>query len=407
MSLPATKVEFGFNLQTLGSPGFILDNATLGVLGTSELGGINFFDVSQFVKSVTVKRGRSRQLDYFQAGTASIILNNIGREFDPLNESSPYYPGVVPRCLVRVTTADKPVFYGYVNDWDVDYSLVNADVVTASCSDAFMVLSNQSLNAFTPSSQTSGNRINSVLDRSEVAYVGGREIETGLSTLGAVAVSAGTNVLNYLRQVESSEPGFLFVSNAGDIVFRDRETESADLGSVVSFADDGSGVPYSSLTNQFGDELLYNIVEASSPAGSTTVTDSVSVLKYQVSKLSKTGLLNSSTNTVALVANSNLAKFREPQMRFTGLSVELSGLADDHVETVLLIDLLNYVNILKTFASGSPLSKTEFSYISSISHNIVPGRHTISFGVESAIATFFLIFADPVAGKLDFAMLDA
>jgi hypothetical protein len=407
MSLVATKVELGLNLQTLGSPGFILDNDTLGVLGVSELGGINFFDVTEFVKSVNVSRGRSRQLDYFQAGTASIVFNNIGREFDPLNDSSPYYPGILPRCLIRVTTDGKPVFFGYVNDWDIDYSIVNVDVVTAACSDAFMVLSNQSLSAFTPSLQTSGNRINTVLDRSEVSYVGGREIEAGLSTLGAVAVSAGTNVLNYLRQIESSEPGFLFVSSAGDIVFRDRETTSSELGEVVTFADDGSGIPYSSLTNQFGDELLYNIVEASSPAGSTTVTDNVSVLKYQVSALSKTNLLNSSTNTVTLVANSNLAKFREPQVRFTGLTVELAGLAEDHVETVLLIDLLNYVNILKSFAVGSPLSKTEFLYISSISHSIVPGRHTVSFGVESAVATFFLILGDSVAGQLDFAMLDA
>jgi hypothetical protein len=270
-----------------------------------------------------------------------------------------------------------------------------------------MVLSNQVLSAFTPSAQTTGNRINTILDRAEVAYVGGREIEAGLSTLGTAAVPAQTNVLNYLRQIESSEPGYLFVSNEGDIVFKDRTLDSSDLQTLVTFADDNSGIPYSSLRNQFGDELLYNIVEASSPAGSVTVTDSVSVLKYQVSALSKTNLLNSSTNTVTLVANSNLSKFREPLLRFTGFTIELSGLSDDHVETVLLIDLLDYVNILKTFAVGTPSTKTEFAYISSISHNIFPGRHTISFGVESGVGTFFLVLGDPLVGKLDFAMLDA
>jgi hypothetical protein len=402
MSLTDVKVELGLNLLTLGSPGFILDSTSDGLLGVSRLFGLEFYDVTQFVTSVSINRGRSRQLDYFNAGSATVTFDNRGREFDPSNESSPYYPAILPRCLMRVEAKGKPLFYGVVNDWDVDYGLVDNDFAVAKCSDAFAVLSNMELSAFTPSAQKTGARINAVLDRSEVKYAGGRQIGVGLSDLGAYAVAANTNVLNYLRQIDKSELGFLFVAGNGNLIFLGRG--DVYTNEIVLFADDSSGVPYQSLVSEYGDELLYNVIEVDSPAGSPiTVSDTSSINKYQRSKLSQIDLLNSSTGVLTFLANSLLTKYKEPEVRLTGFTVQTLGLDDDLLESVLGIDLVSYVEVKKSFSVGLPASRTDFSFISGISHNIRPGSHTISFSVEQALGTLYLVLGGPVAGKLDYA----
>ena len=405
MSLIDVKVELGFNEGTFGQALFTLDSVADSILGTSRLAGTTFYDVSSYVMAVSVNRGRSRQLDYFNAGSATITFNNRDRVFDPTNTASPYYPSIVPRCIVRITAKNLPVFYGFVNDWDIDYDVANNDVASASCSDAFMVLSNQQLREFTPVLESTGSRINTVLNRSEVDYRGGRDVANGNSTLGAYQVSAGTNVLNYLRQVERSEVGFLFVAANGDIVFVQRAVPpNAD---ILSFTDDGSGLPYQNLQNQFGDELLHNYVVTKSPAGVEQVkSDTTSINKYQISELSFSNLLNSTTGQVADIADVFLRKYKDPKMRFTGFSVQMLGLDDTERNQILDLDLIDYVYVTKSYVVGSPSSRTELAYVSGVSHDIRPGSHVVTFSVESAQQDTFLVLADTVAGKLDFGLLD-
>ncbi len=64
MAIPATTVEIGFDLSALGGPFFILDDPVQGVLDNTEytLGGTLFYDVTEYVRSVSVRRGKSRQL---------------------------------------------------------------------------------------------------------------------------------------------------------------------------------------------------------------------------------------------------------------------------------------------------------------------------------------------------------
>jgi hypothetical protein len=62
MSVPVTKVEFGF---------------------TQSGGAYVYNDVTAYVRSVETNRGRANNFDVFDAGSASIVLDNRGREFDP------------------------------------------------------------------------------------------------------------------------------------------------------------------------------------------------------------------------------------------------------------------------------------------------------------------------------------
>jgi len=404
MSLVDVKVELGL-YETAETGRFILDDDVTGVLGVSTLSGLTFTDVSDHVKSVSVSRGKSRQLDYFNAGTAVVTFDNRDRVFDPINEDSFLYPGIEPRGIIRISASNYSVFYGFINDWDSEYDLAGNDTASASCSDSFMVLSNQVLSGFTPLVESTGGRINTILSRSEVAFVGGRDIDLGSSTLGAFAVSANTNVLNYLRQVERSEIGNLFISKNGDIVFKDRSNAPGD--DLVNFVDDGAGVPYQSLNNEYGDELLYNYVRATSPAGAEQIkSDSDSIFKYQVSQLVYDDLLNSSTTQVGNIAQFVLTKFKEPKFRFTGLNVQLLGLSEEDRDAVLGLDLAEFVSVKKSFASGTPASLTQLLVVNGVRHQIAPDSHIVSFTFDSTDNNFVLVLGNGVAGKLDSGILD-
>lgn len=56
-----------------------------------------FSDVTQFVRSINVTRGRQQQLGQFEAGSAVVTLDNQDRRFEPENPGSPYSPDVIPQ----------------------------------------------------------------------------------------------------------------------------------------------------------------------------------------------------------------------------------------------------------------------------------------------------------------------
>jgi hypothetical protein len=405
MSLVDVKVELGINFSGPSAGVFLLDSSSFGVLGVSKLSDLQFYDLTQYVTGVSTTRGRSRQLDYFNAGSATVTFNNRGREFDPLNESSPFYGGIQPRGYLRITAKTFPVFYGYINDWDLSYDISNNDVATVYCSDGFSILANQALTAFTTSSQFSGARINAILARSEVNYIGGREIAAGKNDLGPDDVSAGTNVLNYLRQVERSEQGELFISREGDLIFRDRLY--SPTSSPVDFSDDGLSIPYQTLSNQYGDETLYNYIRLKNFAGTVaTQSNSDSIGLYQVSQLAYEDLLNSSSGVLTIIAQSLLNRFKDAQVRLTGFRIQLKGLIDEEQNKVLNLELADYVSVKKSFAVGSPSSITQVSLVSGISHNISPDNHSVSFSIEPAVGTFYVVLGAEVAGRLDLGLLD-
>ena len=404
MSLPDVKVELGLNAFRFTGGNFILDSDTLGLLGQSKLSGFAWYDVSEYVQGVQTRRGRSRQLDYFQAGSASVSFYNGERLFDPLNEDSPYQ-GIEPRVLIRISSRDHYIFTGYINDWDFTYDIANHDTALATCAEAFTVLANQFLSAFTPSAQLTGDRMNTVLNRSEVGYRGARDIADGRSTLGAFAVEANTNVLNYLRQIERSELGSFFCAADGTIVFKKRADYITQ--DFLNFTDDGSAIPYQTLDNQYGDELLFNYIRTQSPAGAEQVAQNAnSITNYQTSQLAVTDLLNSSTTEVAGLGLIILAFYKDAQVRFTGLTVQLGGLSDADKDLVLGAELTDYAYVTKSFAVGTPSSFTQTSVMTGISHNINPGSHQVTFAIENAASSRFMVLGDSFFGVLDSSFLD-
>jgi hypothetical protein len=405
VTVPQYQVLVGFQTTTgFGQP-FQLNDAVYGLLDTGTLGGLAYADLTSLVMSINIRRGRNRQLDQFNAGTAQVVFNNNSRILDPLNTASIYYPFVLPRSPIIIYANGTPIYTGFVEDWNLDYQNANQGRMVARCVDTFGTLANQQLNAFTPSVETSGLRVDAVLNLPEVAYQGARSIGTGSSTLGAYAVSQDTNVLNYLQQINTSEQGYLFSAADGTLTFKGRSSVLNPV-SGASFTTDGSGIPYMSLVNQYGSELLYNYIVTQSPAGAAQVSsDANSIALYQTQNYNLLALLNSTTSEVAGLGAYLLGKYANPVVRFTGVSVELAALTSAQWLILLAIELTSVVTVQKDYSTGSPASESQTLITSGIEHRIVPGSHNINFTFESTDGNQYLTLNDSIFGILDANLL--
>ena len=404
MTVPVMQVLVGFQSTTgFGTP-FQLNDSFYGVLDTAgrgTLGGLTFVDLTDIVESVNITRGRNRQLDQFNAGTATIAFDNASQVLNPSNTASPYYPFVLPRCPVQILANGIPIYTGVVTDWNLDYDISNQDMMYASCADNFTVLANQTLNAVTPSSESTGTRINTILDLTEINYQGARSIDTGSSILGAYAISQDTVCLNYLQQVNTSEQGYLFMSANGTLTFKGRSSVLNPVAGAT-FNTDGTGLPYQTLINQYGDELLYNYVITQSPAGAVQTTSSAtSIALYQAQQYALTNLLNSTTSEVAGLGNYLLGKYQNPVLRFTGLSTQLTALSEANQNIALNLDLTSICSVVKNFVVGTPATETQTLIVSGVSHSITPGSHIISYTFESTDGNQYLTLDDSIFGTLD------
>jgi len=403
MSVPTMQVLVGFQSTTgFGTP-FQLNDAFYGVLDTAgrgTLGGVTFVDLTSLVESVNIRRGRNRQLDQFNSGTATIAFDNSGQELNPSNTASPYYPFVLPRCPVQILANGTPIYTGLITDWNLDYDISNQDMMYASCADNFTVLANQALNAVATTAQASGTRINTVLDLPEINYQGARSIDTGSSTLGAFNIAQDENCLNYLQLVNTSEQGYLFMSANGTLTFKGRSSVLNPVAGAT-FNTDGTGLPYQTLINQFGDELLYNYIITQSPAGAIqTTSNAASIALYQSQQYALTNLLNSTTAEVAALGNYLLGKYKDPVLRFTGLSTEMSALSTANQNIVLGLDMTSICTVVKNFVVGTPATETQTLIVSGISHNITPGSHIVSFVYESTDGNQYFTLGDAIFGTL-------
>ena len=407
MSAPALQVLIGFQTTTAFGTPFQLDNATYGLLDTGTLGGYQMVDVTGMVQSVAITRGRNREMEQFTGGTAQMQLYDPTRSLDPLNTASIYYPYVAPRQPVQVLAGGVIIYSGFVTDWDLDYGYTeSANVTTVACADAFTVLANQAMNAWTPVEQSSSARVAAVLTLPEIIYQGAYSVGTGSSTLGAYAVTAGTNVLAYLQNVATSEQGFLFIDAAGTLTFTGRSAVLNPVSSIA-FVDTGPGIPYRTLTNQYGDELLYNYVQTQSPADPTpsTTSDPDSIALYQAQQLTKLDLLNSTQSEVAALGNYLLGRYKVPVLRFTGVTVQLAALSPDDQATALSTDLTRIASVQKTYSVGTPGSVTQTLIVSGIKHAITPGSHVVEYTFESTDQAAYFTLDDAIFGILDTNLL--
>lgn len=405
MAKPAQKIEIGFDLtQNNVGPYFRLNDPVAGVLDNTQylLGGTIFFDVSDKVKSFSIRRGKSRQLDRFATGQASITFNNDNRDFDPTYEDSPYYGQIIPRREVRITSGTALQYFGSVNDWNLDYEPNGQNTAQAVCSDGLRTIATQKIPARTNSAETSGARVNTILDLPEVNWSSEkRSIDTGRQTLGADTVDADTNALQYLQLVEQSEPGALFIGKSGNVVFRDRAVAPTSDATVL--ADDGSGITYQGMSVVYGSELLYNTIEIASviTGGTVTASNPTSQGDYGILTLAQTNLLMETTTAAQELADWYARLYANPEFRFESVDLVLNNLTEAEQNEILDLELGSVVKIV--FTPGNPkLSPaiTKYAEIIRIHNSVDAIFHKVSLGFAT-LDTAFFVLDDVEFGRLN------
>lgn len=408
MPAPVVKVELGLNLGQSDPFSFVLDDAVKGVLDNTEytLGGDRFFDITDRLIGATVNRGRNQALDRIDAGLASITVDNSDRVFDPLYPNGPYFGQLIPRRTVRVTCNDQPVFIGQIDDFEIAYAPSNQSEVRIDVSDAFSVLTSSGLTEFTPSSELSGARINTVLDRPELAWPADqREIDPGNSTMLGALVEEGTSALEYLQLVSNSEFGNLFIGKAGKVIFRERNAVPNTPSLVFSdevVAGEFQGIQFASVNNVFGSENLYNrilISNAADPVLEATASDADSQTVFGPRSYSQSGLLVASQDELQFLADFLLERFKQPQYRFEAVTVVMDTLSTVNQDAVLDLEIGDIV-LVRFEPSDIPPAIEQYVRIIGISHDWDATSKNITFALERLDFTIFIL-DNPVLGVLD------
>lgn len=387
MPRPDTRVRIAFDLAAGGVGDFFtLDDPIKGELdGTAyKLAGDILEDVTADVRSIAVRRGRSRELERYQAGAATIDLDNSARKYDPAAGTAitPYGASMRPRKAITVSSAGVPVFTGVVDDWDLDYRLEGNHIASVKATDGFVFLAQQEIQPHTATAGTTGERITDILDRSEIAWPSSkRDIDTGVATLQADAIGGtanpeAVNALQYLQKVDEAEQGALFIAKDGVLTFRDRST--LQILTTTKFADDGTGIPFSNIEASYGSEELRNRITVSRLNGGTaTSEDAASIAAYGAIDYEIRDTLLADDTQAQDLADLILTRYKEPLLRIDSVEVVANALTDAQVAEVLALELGALVQVVYT-PSGLGDAIDQFVRLDAIEHSIDAAQHRIT-----------------------------
>jgi len=409
------QIATGFQVDA-----FVLDDTLKGVLNNTEYvldGTTEFADVMDSTISINVRRGRRDVGDQFSAGTMTFTIQDVDGIFNPFDQNSPYYdtaeskPGLAPLRAVRLiryssTNVPESIFSGFVVNFDYNFALGGLDTVTVYCADQFYLLAQTYLAALNPSAETSGERIETVLDLPEVDFpAGSRNIATGTVNLGhdsAYNVPAGTNVLQYITQInETAEFGRVFMSRAGVITFQDRigNTLSAP---VAEFKDDGTGYKFDGVGISFeADSVINRSVLTALDGKTATATDAGSIATYFIQTSSITNSLLHVQGEIDTAASYLLNP--EPEPRYTSVATKYLMLTTAQKDTLATVDIGDTISIEKTFPSGAGTTQLaqELS-VEGIEHRLdFSTGHSIVYSTAPTTIVYELILDNAVYGTID------
>lgn len=406
--LPQIGVEIDFSNGASFAYPLILDDPNFGILDTNTLGDApaDVVEVTSQVMRVSTRRGRNRILSNFEAGTATVVINDPNSDFDPFNPSSPYYTKLLPLRKIRIF-ADTPLngdtvrvylFSGYITSYDTGfYPGVNSTAtVTLQCVDGFRLLNNVSTGTApvpgATAGQLSGARVNTLLDWADFPNAM-RNIDVGNSTM---QVDPGSNrsILQAIQTVEQSEFGAFFMSRQGDARFLDRDdvTLLADsTGRYYSDTGAPGSQPYVNLDFAYDDQLILNDVTVTRLGGTPQeVTDQFSIDTYFTKSGTRSDILVQTDSEALDQAQTLVASRKDAQLRIDSMNLDITGETDELNAVInLTSDIYSLVYITKTMPGGSLVSRELF--IQGVQHDVTPNSWRIKLLTAEPLIQAFIL----------------
>ena len=409
---PTLGVTIDFaNGPAFGNP-LILDDPST-PLGTGILADApaDVVDVSDIALRVSIRRGRNRVLNSFEAGTATVVLEDENGDYNPQNTSSPYFGKLLPLRKIRIY-ADYDdgggleryyLFSGYITSFDNTFRLGNDEVstVTFQCVDAFRLLQNVQITTVAGSSagQTTGARIENLLDLASFP-VSQRVIDVG-DTLVQSDPATSRSLLAACQNIEQSELGGFFIDDEGNAVFLSRSTvsEKADETPLL-FNDNGTDISYQSIDFAYDDTQIFNDISVTRLNGVLQNVQSTSSIEtFFIHSGSRSDLLMQ-TDAEALDQASMLLNARENALlRIDSIGLNLMDSASSNrIVAGLESDLFTLINVTKTGQASSTFTLELF--VQGIQHDITPNTWTTRFLTAEPIIQAFILDS-AIQGLLD------
>lgn len=408
MAGPIVGVEIDFsNGAAFGYP-FILDDPAFGILGTNVLADAasDIVDISDQVMAVSTRRGRNRILSNFEAGTATVTINDPNSDFNPQNTASPYYGKLLPLRKIRIYALQDfgsiqlkiYIFSGYINSFDTSFyqGTQLTSTVVLQCTDGFRLLNNVATPLAPvpgcPAGQFSGARVNQLLD-SAAFPTSLRNIDFGNSTLQADPGGV-RSILSAIQTVEQSEFGAFFMSRQGEARFLDR-TSVSELADFTPRLYTDTGTPgeftYANVDFAFDDQLILNDVKVTRLGGIPQEVESPeSIATYFTKSGQRSDILVQTDQEALDQAFTLLAARKDSDIRIDAMNINLLA-SNDELERVvnLTMDIYTLINVTKTMSGGSSVTRELF--VQGVQHDIRPGTWNVKLLTAEPIIQAFIL----------------
>lgn len=385
------------------------------------------------VAAFEFNRGRSSELDEFQAGTATFVVDNETRRFDFDYTGGDYYGLLKPNRQVRLranyNSVDYTLWYGVIPTWGpTDYNTQFPDAqFTIHAVDHFSFLAELPLEPKYPftiedeilgvidstpviagnpeyDTQRSGQRIEAILD-----LIGWpetrRDIDQGLTQLRADVTSG--EVLPYLQRIARAETGRLFMGRDGKIVFRERRAwtnRTAELNSQATYTDAvGGTLRYEALPlDPSALNYLRNVIRRENGTHSVLAKDITSVDENGPKPDEQTDSLILRVQEMQDQANDVLNRYKDAVARITEMRVVGHDTPASQFPQILGRDLGERITAVRTPKPGATAVSRE-CWIESIrqSADASAGTWTCEWGLSTADERDFFTIEDVTLGVID------
>lgn len=243
--------------------------------------------VSSRVREIRCRVYRQTELDEFETGSLTCVLDNRDRELEPFFTGSSLSPNVLPgkRILyqLRHDSVEYPRFLGFVRQIRAYWPDQVDGVVEIVAEDYGLVLQRAQVTIDGYPQETVDARLNRVCDAVGVP-AGDRVFDSSDHTCAAVPAQAEgaqprtVGALQHCKQAALSDGGYFFVARDGKLVFHNRR-HRFDLfaGSVGVLGDDPDAVE---IVDEFDGSALDTSMWTAQSDADTPITVSGGALRF-------------------------------------------------------------------------------------------------------------------------------
>ena len=407
--------QLGAEIDFVNGPAFVAVAFTLndpykGQLGKGQLAeGDDIVDITDIILRSSIRRGRNRILNKFEAGTAVVEIKDDTGDWNPANENGPYFGKLIPLRKIRIYADYEGIRYylfsGFITSYDTQFAIGADEVsrVILQCVDGFRLFNNAAITTVpgTSAGQLSGARIENLLDVVDWP-ISQRLIDAGNSQMQADPGTERT-VLEACQTIEDSEFGGFFMSAEGDATFYSRNTVTLNADSTpVLFNDDGSEIGYAQIDLAFDDTLIVNDVLVQRLNGtSQIVTDQTSIETYFKHSGARTGILVETDQEALDQASLILASRKDATLRIDSMTLNLvdDGQVARNIAG-LELEIFDLVNVTKTMPGSTSITRELF--VQGVQHDITRTTFTTKILTSEPIIQAFILNS-ATQGVLDVA----